>query len=280
MKRQIIKIDESLCNGCGNCIPGCPEGALRVIDGKARLVSDLFCDGLGACIGECPPGAITVEEREVEPYDERRVMSNIIKMGPGTIKAHLDHLKHHDESELLKEAVSFLRKHSIPVPPGYGEPARVRPLQVFTGGCPGSMERDLSHGKKASPSETAEAGPSELTQWPVQLQLINPRAPYFRNADLLIAADCVPFSFSGFHQRFLKGMKLVIFCPKLDTDIEHYIEKLAEIFSIQEIHSVSIVHMEVPCCFGVGRIAGEAIRRAGADVPVKDFTISVQGDVL
>jgi ferredoxin len=279
MKRQIIKINEELCNGCGQCVPGCPEGALQVLDGKARLVSDLFCDGLGACIGECPVGAIAIEEREAEPYDERRVMANIIKAGPETIKAHLEHLRHQNETEYLSQAVACLREQGMPVPVGYDAQEPVRIAEPMACGCPGSMAQDLSRERRTAATSVMEETPSELSQWPVQLTLVNPHAPYFKNADLLVAADCVPFSYAGFHQRFLRGKKLVIFCPKLDPSPDAYVEKLTELFSTQDIRSVSMVHMEVPCCFGLGRIVGEALRRAGKEVPVKDYTISMRGEV-
>ncbi len=279
MLRTIIKIDETLCNGCGACIPGCPEGALQIIDGKARLVSDLFCDGLGACIGECPEGAISVEEREAEPYDEKRVIANVVKQGPGTIRAHLQHLRDHNETEYLLEALRYLELNGHTIPDGFNSglngPARTH-LRM---GCPGSMQREIQRNGEETAAGTDDIQ-SELTQWPVQLHLINPNAPYFRSADLLIAADCVPFALAGFHKKFLRGKKLFIFCPKLDKGIESYIEKLTELFGRREIRSITLVHMEVPCCFGLGRIVKEALMKAGVSIPVHDVTVSIGGDIV
>lgn len=276
MKRQIIKIDDDKCNGCGQCIPGCPEGALQLIDGKARLISDLFCDGLGACIGECPIGAIDIEEREAEPYNEGRVMENIIKQGPATIEAHLMHLKDHGETTLLNEAIDILKKKNIQVPESIEKSSASE--NSLKCGCPGSMAREIKT-EKTGKSENVNLS-SELSQWPIQLHLINPAAQYFKDADIVIAADCVPFSFANFHQRFLKGKKLIILCPKLDKDIDVYIEKLTELFKNQNVKSITIVHMEVPCCFGVGKIVEEAMRRSGKSLILKDYTISISGEII
>jgi ferredoxin len=279
MLRSIIKIDQELCDGCGNCVPGCPEGALQIIDGKARLVGDLFCDGLGACLGECPVGAITVEEREAEPYDEKRVMENIVKQGPGTIRAHLSHLKDHNETGYLREALEFLKAGGHPVPDGFGAGPNPIPMAQAHTGCPGSMAREISRKPDATASVTSAPAGSELTQWPIQLHLVNPLAPYFREADLLVAADCVPFALADFHSRFLRGKKLIILCPKLDQGIDVYIEKLTALFSEQNIRSVSILHMEVPCCFGVGKVVQEALSRSGMAIPLSDYTITMGGEV-
>ena len=220
-KRKIIKINEKKCNGCGLCIPNCPEGALKVIDGKARLISDLFCDGLGACIGHCPQGAIIIEEREAKPYDEKKVMENIVKQEKNTIKAHLSHLKDHGETGYYNQAIDFLKEKNTKIPDLVEDCSH-------TGGCPGATLRDL---RKESPKQTAKSvseQESELRQWPVQLNLLPPSAPFFRNADLLIAADCVPFANPNFHNRMLKGKAVAIGCPKLD-DIEGYKEKIKSI---------------------------------------------------
>ena len=277
MLRKIINIDDKICNGCGNCVPGCPEGALQMIDGKARLVSDLFCDGLGACIGECPVGAITIEEREAEPYDEARVMSNIVKQGDGTILAHLKHLQDHGETAFLKEAIRFLREKGLPVPDGFETGPII--MQHAHTGCPGSMARDIIHKREHSSRDFHDNTESELSQWPIQLHLINPMAPYFNGAHLLVAADCVPFAFADFHRRFLRDRKLLIFCPKLDSGIDVYIDKLQSLFTNGNIQSVTLLHMEVPCCFGVGKIVGEAMSRAGKEIPVTDYTISINGEI-
>lgn len=289
MKRKIIKIDEDLCNGCGLCIPNCPEGALRIIDGKARLISDLFCDGLGACIGHCPEGAILIEEREAEPYDEAKVMANVVKAGANTIKAHLEHLQDHGETQFLKEAIDYLKENDFDVPDGFevsDKPTESPhskqdqgPELHFHAGCPGSRTIDFSDKKEAQQSNTEDIS-SELRQWPVQLQLINPAAPYFRDSDLLIAADCVPFAFADFHRKFLKDKSLIIFCPKLDTVIEQYVEKLTVLFANNKINSISILYMEVPCCFGVKGIIQRAMEDAGKDIPLEEIKISLKGDIM
>jgi NAD-dependent dihydropyrimidine dehydrogenase PreA subunit len=277
MKRKVIHIDDEKCNGCGLCIPNCPEGALQIIDDKARLVSDLFCDGLGACIGTCPQGAITIEEREAEPYDERKVMANIVKAGAGTIKAHLVHLREHGQHDYLSEAIGFLKEKGIQVPLS-DEPAAQQPSVAC--GCPGSRMMDLRSEQPGSAGTRTVAGSSALRQWPVQLQLLSPYAPYFKDADLVVTADCVPFAQPDFHDRFLKGKTLIILCPKLDKVIEEYIDKLAEIFRANNIKSVSVVHMEVPCCFGLNRIVEEAMKKSGRRIPTEDYTISIKGEVV
>lgn len=270
MKRSIIEINEEKCNGCGLCIPGCPEGALQVIDGKARLVSDLFCDGLGACIGNCPQGAMKIEEREAEPYDEYKVMVNVAKGGPNVIKAHLKHLHEHGEKTLLSQAIDYLDKNNLPVPE-YQEKAH--------SGCPGMMQKTIDRTNKPESNENANFQ-SELNNWPIQLQLLNPNASYLKNADLLISADCVPFSYANFHKKFLKNKVLVMFCPKLDKTLDSYIEKLADIFCNQDINSISIVHMEVPCCSGIEMIVRQALQRSGKNIIVKDYTISISGELV
>ena len=275
MKRQIIEINETKCNGCGLCIPNCPEGALQIIDGKARLISDLFCDGLGACIGECPERAITTIEREAEPYDEGKVMENIIKAGANTIKAHLKHLRDHDQREYVQQAVAILKEKGIPIPDLHED--KQAPMAC---GCPGSMAREIQHQEKEETKSTNVKLNSELRQWPVQLHLINPNAPYLKNADLLISADCVPFALANFHQRFIKGKIVINFCPKLDSGIDSYIEKLAEIFKNQDIKSVTIVRMEVPCCGGIEHIVMKALEKAGKAFMVKANVISVDGKII
>jgi len=279
MIRKIINIDQELCDGCGNCVPGCPEGALQIIDGKARLVGDLFCDGLGACLGECPLGAITVEEREAEPYDEKKVMANIVKQGAGTIRAHLHHLKDHNEDGYLREALGFLRNNGYPVPDGFETGSASLIMTRAHTGCPGSMARDISRTAGNATPPARNTIQSELSQWPIQLHLVNPMAPYFHSAELLVAADCVPFALADFHSEFLRGKKLLIFCPKLDQGIDIYIDKLTQLFAHQEIQSVTLLHMEVPCCFGVGRIVQEAMNKAGRKIRVEDYTITIGGEV-
>jgi len=273
MKRQIIKIDEKKCTGCGLCIPDCPEGALQIIDGKARLISDLFCDGLGACIGNCPEEAITIEEREAEPYNEAIVMENIIAAGPNTIKAHLKHLLEHGEFQLYQKAKDILTEKGLPIPD------IKETNQACSGGCPGSATQTISAPPAASPPVPTNVQ-SHLQQWPVQLQLINPNAAYFNNADLLIATDCIPFAYANFHERFVKGKIVITFCPKLDQTIDQYIQKLTAIIQGCQINSITIVRMEVPCCGGTEIIVQRALEQAGMAMMVKVYIISIKGAIL
>ncbi len=272
MKRKIISIDEKLCNGCGLCIPGCPEGALQLIDGKARLVGDYLCDGLGACIGECPQGAITIEEREAQPYDERTVIQSIIEAGPATIKAHLQHLKDHGELVYLSQALEALREKGIEIPQLENKSCSVE------GGCPGSATKKIEPVTSPEPASN-QPMPSMLRTWPVQLHLINPSAPYLHNADLLISADCVPFAYADFHRKFVKDKVVITLCPKLDTGIDRYIEKLAEIFRTQDIKSLTIVRMEVPCCGGIEVIVRKALELAGKTIFVRLHIVTINGNL-
>ena len=282
MKRTIIKIDEDLCNGCEACVSGCHEGALQMIDGKARLVSELFCDGLGACIGDCPVGAITLEEREAEPYDEIATLQRMLPKGEKTIIAHLKHLKEHGETVFLKQGVEYLRANNIQIDFAqiHNMPA---PKQGSACGCPGSREVSFA------PSQPAAAGfrmapasepVSQLRQWPVQLHLLNPEAAYFRSADVVLAADCVPFSFPDFHNRFLAGKTLAIACPKLDSNKESYVEKLKAMITRSKINTLTVVIMEVPCCGGLISLATKAVSESGVKIPVKMVVIGIKGDIL
>lgn len=305
MLRKIIRIDEEKCNGCGLCIPNCHEGALQVIDGKARLVSDLFCDGLGACIGHCPEGAIEVIEREAEPYNETLVMEQMAKMGRNTILAHLEHLRDHNEETLLKEAIAYIKKNNIDLSPEAGDE---RPLKVAATfptlqeaikqtrqangpscGCGGSapidFRIDMDKVNAAGAAVTAAAvetapAPSELRQWPVQFHLINPNAAYFQGADVMLAADCVAFTMGDFHNRLLKGKSLVIACPKLDSNKESYVEKLTAMIADAKINSLTVPIMEVPCCGGLMQIVKIATQQAGRKVPVRKIVIGIKGDIL
>ena len=232
MKRNIIEIDEARCNGCGQCLTSCAEAALQIINGKAKLVKDIYCDGLGACIGTCPTGALTVTQREAKEFDEIAT------------EKHLQAMKHANEKPC---------------------------------GCPGSAvvesEQRPSSGRGAPVAEQ-----SELTNWPVQLKLIPVNAPYFNNADVLIAADCTAFSAAVFQSRFIKGKKLIIACPKLD-DTNYYLDKLAQIFGGNPIKSVSVVRMEVPCCGGLTHIVKEAVKRSGKNIPYNETIIGIKGDI-
>jgi len=243
--RKIINIDESLCDGCGLCVPSCHEQAIQIVETpngpKARLVKEMFCDGLGACLGHCPTGALTIEEREAEMFDETAT------------QAHVEQAK-------------------APV----NRPASAMPH----GGCPSARMFQWDEPQQAQ-TQPAVAIRSELRQWPVQLHLVPPTAPYFKNADLVIAADCVPFAYANFHQEFLKGdgKALAIGCPKLD-DTGAYLQKLTQIVALNHPKSITIVNMEVPCCFGLVRLVQQAIQQAGVDVPVNVTTISIRGEKL
>ena len=305
MKRTIVKIDEEKCTGCGLCIPNCHEGALQIIDSKARLISDLFCDGLGACLGHCPEGAITLEEREAEPYDEKKVMSLIVKQGRNTVLAHLLHLKEHNETGFLNEAIEYIKENNIDMSPeGNASNASTftpsfdnlqQAQEAYTneasgcgGGCPGSRTIEFNIDSKkvneaalsVSPILAAADAPSELRQWPVQLHLVNPQASYFRNADVVLAADCVAFSMGNFHSQFLKGKSLAIACPKLDTNKEVYVDKLTTMISDTKINTLTVIMMEVPCCGGLMGMVQMAIQRSARKIPVKQIIISVQGEVI
>jgi ferredoxin len=278
MKRKIINISQEKCNGCGKCIPNCPEGAIQIIDKKARLVSDLACDGLGACLGHCPEGAITIEEREAEPYNEKLVMGTIVSQGENTLIAHLKHLHEHKQHEYLQEAIEYLKENNMSIPE-----YKVHHHQEESPsscGCAGGAPRKFeSHGNEHHHEHHGRIE-SELRQWPVQLHLINPNADYFENADLLISADCVPYSYGDYHRKFLKGKIVITLCPKLDRDLDSYVDKLAEIFSNHSINSLSIVRMEVPCCGGTEMIVKKALEKAGKMHFVKLTVISLNGEIL
>lgn len=272
--RRIITIDEEKCNGCGLCIPNCPEGALQVIDGKVRLVSDLFCDGLGACIGYCPEGAIAVVEREAVPYDERKVMANIARQGSNTIRAHLEHLRSHGEQTLLSQAMGYLDENGIPLP---AEPEPACPPE-----CCGQKAAAAA---AAVPSSSAASVPSptksELANWPVQLHLLSPMAPSFKGKDVLLSADCVAFAVADFHGSLLAGKSLAIACPKLDDGADVYREKITALIDHAQIASLTVAMMEVPCCRGLLKIVQDARARAHRPVPVRAVTIAIKdGSVL
>jgi len=280
MKRKIIEIDEELCNGCGLCIPNCAEGALQLIDDKARLISDLFCDGLGACIGHCPEGAIEIIEREAEPYDEAKVMQkNIVPAGANTIKAHLEHLKDHGEIEYFQLAIQFLKDNKIPNPlllTNLGETMHQEPAS----GCPGS--KTMSFQPKNTPDSNLEAGhrPSQLNHWPVQLHLLSPQAGYLKGSDLLLAADCTAFAVGDFHKDYLKNKSLAIACPKLDSNQQIYLEKLISMIDDAKLNTITVMVMEVPCCGGLLQLVKKAIESAKRNIPVKKIVVGIQGDIL
>ena len=302
MLRKIIEIDEEKCNGCGLCIPNCHEGALQIIDGKARLISDLFCDGLGACLGHCPEGAIEIIGREAEPYNETIVMETIVKQGRNTILAHLEHLRDHNEHAFLKEAVDYIKKHNIDLSPEASlKPAstlifptmkdalnHVKPEHESACGCGSSKTIDFridTDKVNASVAATAavtasDPAPSELRQWPVQLHLVNPMASYFQGADVVLAADCVAFAMGDFHNRLLKNKSLAIACPKLDSNKEAYIEKLSTMISEAKINTLTVPIMEVPCCGGLIQMAKMAVQQSGRNIPVKKIVVGIKGEIL
>lgn len=284
MLREIVKIDEELCNGCGDCVPGCHEGALQIIDGKARLISDLMCDGLGDCLGHCPQGAISIEKREAEAYNETKVMEIMIKKGKNTVLAHMKHLKEHNETAFLKEAVQYLTKNK--------DILDFDPNEIIEevhhhghhdhhtgGGCPGSKAMVINKAESEAENSVV-SGKSELRQWPVQMHLINPAAAYFKKTDLLLAADCTAFSMGNFHQDYLKGKSLIIACPKLDQGVESYIEKVRALIDDAMINTITVLRMQVPCCGGLLQIVNTARSKAGRNVPVKEIIVSIEGEIL
>ena len=239
--REMIEIDEDLCNGCGDCVPACEEGAIAIVDGKAKLISDVYCDGLGACLGHCPQGALTVVRREAEDFDEEAV------------EKHLATQKKASERPTL-------------------------PMAGMGGGCPGSRVQEFAPSAPIDPSAAHE--PSQLRQWPVQLHLVPPTAPFFNDADLLLAADCVAFTTGAFHTRFLKDHALAIACPKLDSNQETYLHKLVSMIDDAKLKSITVMVMEVPCCSGLVHLLQEAVRTAKRAIPVHIKVVSVRGDIL
>ena len=242
IKRKIIEIDEGLCSGCGECATACAEGAIRIIDGKAKLIAELYCDGLGACLGECPEGALTITERESEEFDPLAVEEHLKAEGSGPGHAE--------------------------APMACGCPSQN--IEVF----PSSL---LARGKTAI--NPAEEVPSALTQWPVQIRLIPPSAPFLRNADLLIAADCTPMAYAGFHQNLIPGKVVMLGCPKFD-DVEEYIGKFTEIFKTDDIKSITVVDMEVPCCSKLPMLVRKAVSLSGKAIPLEEIVISRRGAIL
>ncbi|MFX0041763.1 MAG: ATP-binding protein [Candidatus Hodarchaeota archaeon] len=247
VNRKIIKIDEDLCTGCGNCVIACAEGALEIIDGKARVVNDIFCDGLGACIGECPEGALEIIEREALEFDEEAV------------EKHLESLKHRKKDMKITE-------ESI---------ANERPLPC---GCPSSKTMVFNDIKEET--EVVGKVSSTLRQWPVQMHLISPTAPYYHGADVILSADCVAYSYGDFHRDFLKNKSIAIACPKLDQGRDIYIEKIRVLIDDAKINTLTVAMMEVPCCSGLLALAQEAVKKANRKVPIKYIVIGVQGDIL
>ncbi len=260
MRRKIVQIDEARCDGCGQCLPSCAEGAIALVNGKARLSADVLCDGLGACLGECPRGAIAVVEREAEAFDEAAVEAHLARLG--------------------KPAAA----HSPPAAPPARAHLAIAQEDPAAGGCPGAAPRTIARrGLSVVPSSPGPALPapgaeSRLSQWPVQLHLVPIAAPYFRGADLLVAADCVPFAYARFHDDLLAGKALVVGCPKLD-DVRAYVEKLGRILASNDVRSVTVVRMEVPCCGGISAAARHGMAAAGKDLPFRDVVVGVDGTI-
>ena len=294
MQREIVKIDDEKCNGCGNCIPNCHEGALQVIDGKAVLISDLMCDGLGACLGHCPEGALTIEKREAEAYDEVKVMTEMVQKGKNVVIAHLKHLKDHNEKEFLNQGLNYLSTNQSILSFDSQEVIDIieeknkkqynmnGDLHIAHnhggGGCPGS--RTMAFGSATSVQENIGIQSSQLTHWPIQLHLIQPVASHFHKSDLLIAADCTAFSFGNFHSDYLKNRKLVIACPKLDSNKDIYIEKITRLIDEAQVNTITTVIMEVPCCGGLLQMVQMAAQQAKRKVPIKAITLGIQGQLL
>lgn len=284
----MVKIDEDLCTGCALCIPNCHEGALQIIDGKAVLISDLMCDGLGACIGHCPEGAITIEKREAEPYNESKVMEEMVNKSKNTIIAHLLHLKEHGEDGYLMEGVQYLTdnreniNHNVnEILEEVMEEKKEHHDHNHGGagcGCQGSAPQEFKRADIMGGVVASEE--SELTHWPVQLHLINPNAPFFKHSDLLIAADCTAFSLGAFHNRFIKGKSVVIACPKLDQGTEIYIEKIKTLVDQAQVNTITVVIMEVPCCGGLLQMVKLAVDSSERKVPVKLVVAGVRGSIL
>jgi ferredoxin len=241
IKRKIIEIDEELCNGCGQCILSCAEGAIELVNGKAKVISDNLCDGLGACIGECPENALKIIERDASEFDEKAVEEHL-----ATIK---ERPVAHEEKTM---ACGCSSAH----------------IQMFV---PSSAEGANRHEAHVTPA-------SELSHWPVKIKLVSPSAPFLKGADLLIAADCTSFAYAGFHKDFLKEKVVMIGCPKFD-DVDAYVQKLADIFMHADIKSITTLIMEVPCCAGMLMLVKKALDQSGKDIPVQEIIISTRGKV-
>lgn len=289
MLRDLIEIDEEQCIGCGSCVPNCHQGALQIIDGKVRLLSDLMCEGLGACVGHCPTGAMKISKQEAAPYDEALVMDKMIKAGTNTLKAHLEHLVQHKQDAYFAQALGILKERGIENPMEKTTNTGASPMAHH--GCP-SQSIHVFHKNKQPGHSNQDQGlapecaapqsavpQSQLGQWPVQLHLVSPGAPYFEGADLLLASDCSAFSHGNFHQRFLKGKALAIACPKLDPGQDGYVNKLTAMIDHAGLNTITVLIMEVPCCRGLLAIAQQSLAQAQRKIPIKAVVLSLQGEV-
>jgi len=258
--RNVIHIDEEKCDGCGQCAIACAEGAIEIVDGKARLVSERYCDGLGACIGECPQDAIRIEQREVDDYDVQATREHLQRIGRDPTAAHDPDAEHGPAQDELPCGCP-------------GSAARSFTAAAAQTACPGSAARTLA--PSAEQGRTVQ--PSALGQWPVQLTLVPPTAPYFQGADLLVTADCVPYAYASYHADLLSGKAVVVACPKLDN-AEAHLAKLAAILSASDVQSITVAIMEVPCCGGLVHMVKRALSDSGKDIPLEIITIGVRGD--
>ncbi|MFW9807120.1 MAG: ATP-binding protein [Candidatus Thorarchaeota archaeon] len=240
VKRLIIQIDEDLCTGCGNCVPGCAEGALQVIDGKARVVSESFCDGLGACLGECPEGALTLREVETVPFDEDGANENIRK------------------TRLAKQDVGCPGSEKFTYSEGES-----------------TLQQEPDH---LLPETVLKPKQSNLTHWPIKLRLLSPNHPALRNASVLIVADCAALAYTSMHDDFLEGKAAILVCPKFE-DYQQNVMKLTQMFQMNDVKDVSVAHMEVPCCHGIVRAVAQAIMNSGRNIPLRVFEIGVKGNI-
>ncbi len=259
MNRKIVHIDEEKCNGCGLCAPNCAEGALKIINGKAKLVSDVYCDGLGACLGHCPQGAITIIERQAQEFDEKEVKKLM-------------------QGKPVHASLPVVGTAQCAVPTKSGGFKEGQNQMKHFEGCPGSRIMEFKPNENAA--DTQAAGKSQLRQWPVQLHLISPEAPYYQKADVLLSADCVAYALADFHKDYLKGKALAIACPKLDEGHDVYIEKIKSLVDDAKINTLTIMIMQVPCCGGLVSLAKEAIQTAKRKIPVKSIVVGLQGDIL
>jgi ferredoxin len=251
MKRKIVTINEELCNGCGNCVTACSEGALEIVDGKARLVKEDFCDGFGDCISECPTGALVIEERESRPFDEEATKEYLLRTrGKEAVLRMEEAQMRHSEREHIALAC----------------------------GCPGSLAQTLKTRETHAPF-TYQKMESQLRNWPLQIALLPFSAPYYDGRDLLVSADCCAYAYGSFHSDFIKGHTVALGCPKLD-DTEPYLEKLTAILSENNVKSLTVTYMEVPCCMGLVRVVEEAIRQSGKNIPLRKIKISLNGEIL